>query len=303
MLKQRFVTTNGVRLNVLLTEKMHAETIVFLHYSSGDTTVWNSLLPYFENDYNIVIPEFRGHGDSDKPESGYTMNYFVEDLLGLFDELKLDQVHIVGSSLGVDVAVKAIPSLGSRVLSFICEGPPQNMFGPFGVYNLSGQEKEEKLKELLQQRREKQYPEFPTKQELIDAGRTNITNAGLSLNDFILTTIENNVFETTEGTFRWKMPRIVMDEFMEEFYQINFEELFKEIKCPVLFIPSEDEWASDSFRRFMDELNQTLPYFKSVKILGALHAFTMFFQYEEMATEMKTFLSEIKTRKMKQVTR
>ncbi|QOR68293.1 alpha/beta hydrolase [Cytobacillus suaedae] len=295
MLKQRFVTTNGVRLNVLLTEKIHTETIVFLHYSNGDATVWNALLPYFENDYNIVIPEFRGHGDSDKPERGYTMDYFVDDLLGLFDELGLDQVHIVGSSLGVDVAVKAIPSLGSRVLSFICEGPPQSMFGPLGVFDLNNQEKEEKIQELLHERSQKQYSDYVTKQELINAGKQNIVNAGLPLNEYISTTIEQNVFETNEGTFRWKMPRIVMDEFMEDFYHINFENLFKAITCPVLFIPSEDEWASESFCNFLDELNQSLPYFKAVKILGASHAFTLFFQYEEMAAAIKTFLEQIKT--------
>lgn len=303
MLKQKFVMTNGVRLNVLLTEEVHTETIVFLHYSNGDATVWNSVLPYFENDYNIVIPEFRGHGESDKPKSGYTMANFANDLLGLFDALKLDQVHIVGSSLGVDVAVKAIPSLGSRVLSFICEGPPQSMFGPFGVYNLSGQEKEEKIQELLLQRRVKQYPEYTTKQELIEAGKANITNAGFPLNEFISTTIENNVSETIEGTFRWKMPRVVMDEFMEDFYQINFEELFKEITCPVLFIPSEDEWDSKSFRGFMEELKQCLPYFKAINIPGASHAFTMFFQYDELATEIKAFWTKIKTLHPKQDTR
>jgi pimeloyl-ACP methyl ester carboxylesterase len=303
MLNQRYVTTNGVRLNVMLTDKVHPETIVFLHYSNGDATVWNSLLPYFKDEYNLVIPEFRGHGESDKPENGYTMEYFVDDLLGLFDELQLDQVHIVGSSLGVDVAVKAIPHLESRVLSFICEGPPQSMFGPLGVFNLKDQEKEEKIQELLQQRLEKKYPEYTTKKELIDAGKANIINAGLPYNKFISTTIEQNVFKTNEGTYRWKMPRIVMDEFMEEFYHINFEDLFNKITCPVLFIPSDGEWTSESFCGFMDELKDSLTYFKAVKILGASHAFTMFFHYEEMAKEMKLFLKEIRTAESSQVTR
>ncbi|MFT4416274.1 alpha/beta fold hydrolase [Fredinandcohnia humi] len=296
MLKQKFVTTNGVRLHVMISEMVHRETILFLHYSSGDATVWNSLLPYFQEEYNIVIPEFRGHGESDKPETGYTMDYFVNDLVGLVNELKLDQIHIVGSSLGVDVAVNAIPQLHGKVLSLSCEGPPQSMFGPLGVFNLNGEDKAQKLEELLQQRRERKYPEYSSKQELIEAGKANITNAGLPLNEFITATIENNVFETEEGTFRWKMHRVVMDEFMEEFFQLCFESLFKKVECPVLFIPSEDEWASESFQKYMEVLKKDLSYFEAVKIPGALHAFTMFFQKEEMATAIKGFLSRIPTR-------
>nr|WP_276203448.1 alpha/beta fold hydrolase [Paenibacillus wynnii] len=47
------------------------QAVLFLHFSGGNLNMWDGIIPQFEKNYSIVAPDFRGHGKSDKPESGY----------------------------------------------------------------------------------------------------------------------------------------------------------------------------------------------------------------------------------------
>jgi 2-succinyl-6-hydroxy-2,4-cyclohexadiene-1-carboxylate synthase len=37
------------------------ETILFLHFSGGTNQMWNGVIPHFNQSYNIMAPDFRGH--------------------------------------------------------------------------------------------------------------------------------------------------------------------------------------------------------------------------------------------------
>ncbi|MDS0256737.1 alpha/beta hydrolase [Thermoplasmatales archaeon AK] len=52
----------------------------------------------------LVIYDNRGVGKSSKPESAYTMNDFVNDLLGLVDHIGLDSFFLLGASMGGMIA-------------------------------------------------------------------------------------------------------------------------------------------------------------------------------------------------------
>jgi len=53
----------------------------------------------------VVMYDHRGHGRSERPESGYTLDAFVGDLEALLDRLELTgPVHLVGNSFGGTVA-------------------------------------------------------------------------------------------------------------------------------------------------------------------------------------------------------
>ena len=51
-----------------------------------------------------IAIDLRGHGDSDKPECGYTMADFAHDLLLFIDALGLDKTSLVGHSMGSFIA-------------------------------------------------------------------------------------------------------------------------------------------------------------------------------------------------------
>ena len=54
--------------------------------------------------HHIYAPDLRGHGDSDKPSSGYDWQVFVDDLKAFLDRFALRNLPVVGHSFGGTVA-------------------------------------------------------------------------------------------------------------------------------------------------------------------------------------------------------
>ncbi|WP_326595760.1 alpha/beta fold hydrolase [Streptomyces sp. NBC_01803] len=67
-----------------------------------------------------VMFDLRGHGRSERPESGYRIEDFIADLDALLDRLGIDQpVHLVGNSFGGTVALDYAAHHPERVASVL----------------------------------------------------------------------------------------------------------------------------------------------------------------------------------------
>lgn len=62
-----------------------------------------------------IAPDLRGRGQSDKPAHGYGIPFHANDLLSLCDALDLPTVHVVGHSLGAQIALFLAALHGPRV--------------------------------------------------------------------------------------------------------------------------------------------------------------------------------------------
>jgi len=79
--------------------------MVMLHPSSGYGRIWDHTACLLHPDFRIIAPDQRGHGDTVKPECGYSGEDFTADLRGLVQALGLGKIIIVGHSLGGRVAM------------------------------------------------------------------------------------------------------------------------------------------------------------------------------------------------------
>jgi pimeloyl-ACP methyl ester carboxylesterase len=52
------------------------------------------------DDYDVVMPDARGHGDSGAPEDGYRYDDLAADVVGLMDALDLSAPVLLGHSMG-----------------------------------------------------------------------------------------------------------------------------------------------------------------------------------------------------------
>lgn len=76
-------------------------TILMLHGYSADKNVWNRFAKHFTADYQVVIPDLAGHGESPfKHEWSYAMPAQAERVIALLDKLDIKQVHVIGNSMG-----------------------------------------------------------------------------------------------------------------------------------------------------------------------------------------------------------
>lgn len=83
--------------------------VVLLHPTGLSQAVWRTFgyVTDLRDDHRLVMPDFRGHGHSEKPHdpAAYGMDRLVDDILAVLDVFGLDRVSIVGYSLGSRVAL------------------------------------------------------------------------------------------------------------------------------------------------------------------------------------------------------
>jgi len=89
---------NGVKLGYEVSGS--GFPIVLLMGLGGDRKDWHEQVPIFAQHYRTITYDHRGTGESDKPETGYSIDQFADDCSGLLDHLNLDRVHLVGYSMG-----------------------------------------------------------------------------------------------------------------------------------------------------------------------------------------------------------
>jgi len=101
------------------------KTLVFVHGLSGSSSAWRDYETRFENDYNILTFDLRGHGKSLKPKlyDDYKISEFVSDIKTLTDFLKIETFALVGHSFGASVALEFLLSHREKVNAAVFLAP------------------------------------------------------------------------------------------------------------------------------------------------------------------------------------
>jgi pimeloyl-ACP methyl ester carboxylesterase len=122
------MTVNGLRTNVQLapgrTSIRTGETAVFLHGMGTDSLASFYLTlapPVAAAGIDVISYDLRGHGKTERPNSGYTIADFVADLHDLLNQLDVEQpVHLIGNSFGGTLAFSYAAAYPDQVRSIVC---------------------------------------------------------------------------------------------------------------------------------------------------------------------------------------
>ena len=74
--------------------------VVLLHPFPLNHHFWDGVVPSLSPRYRVVLPDLRGHGDSDAGEGPVTMQKLADDLDRLCRELNITRAIFVGVSIG-----------------------------------------------------------------------------------------------------------------------------------------------------------------------------------------------------------
>jgi len=87
--KVHYVTVGGGR-----------QTIVFVHCWAGNLGFWREQVPAFADKARLVLIDLPGHGQSDKPHTAYTPDFFASAVLAVMSDAHVDKATLVGHSMG-----------------------------------------------------------------------------------------------------------------------------------------------------------------------------------------------------------
>ncbi len=74
--------------------------LVLLHGLAANGACWTSLARALEREYDVIMPDARGHGTSSVPEYGYRYEDHANDVVGLIKALSLSPPILLGHSMG-----------------------------------------------------------------------------------------------------------------------------------------------------------------------------------------------------------
>ncbi len=124
----RHLDANGI--NIHYVRHGSGAPLVLLHGWPEFWLVWCKNIPALSGDFDVIAPDLRGFGDTDKtglPDSpGKLLGDYVEDLRGLADALGFERFGIVSHDVGAYVAqgfARKYPERLSGLFFFNCPYP------------------------------------------------------------------------------------------------------------------------------------------------------------------------------------
>ncbi len=74
--------------------------VILMHGLTANGACWTEVAHHLEGDFDLIMPDARGHGGSSKPAAGYCYQDHANDVVGLLQALLLPPAILVGHSMG-----------------------------------------------------------------------------------------------------------------------------------------------------------------------------------------------------------
>jgi pimeloyl-ACP methyl ester carboxylesterase len=104
MPKSNWAELDGNKLHYYdIGNRSNKSALVFIHGWTGNTELWHESYSAFPN-YRVIVVDLPGHGQSDKPKTEYTMEFFARSVDAVLKKTKVAKAVLVGHSMGMPIA-------------------------------------------------------------------------------------------------------------------------------------------------------------------------------------------------------
>lgn len=105
--------------------------LLIVHGYLGSTVCFLDLIDDLSSDLRVVMPDLPPFGASGTPECSCTMEYYLEFLELFTRTAGLERFHLMGTSMGANIAARYAAKHPQRVQSLV-------FLSPFGLYDQAG---------------------------------------------------------------------------------------------------------------------------------------------------------------------
>lgn len=289
-MQEKRVKVNQIELQIRDNEQ-EAEAIIFLHFGGANLMMWQRTIPYFQDRYRLILVDLRGHGKSDRPESGYHMDEVAGDVLAIMQHLDLERAHIVGTSLGAEVGLSLAANHPDQVLSLVLDGALSSEYGPYGIWEGSEADFAEHVAGQLAKIRNAPVPIYPSLEALVDDRRELFEKYGW-WNEYLETVVRYDARQLDQGEYTRGMGKQATENYMGHYYRYRFEDYYPKVKCPLLML-AEKDLEDGREKAAMLGLKGLAPQAKMVEISGWAHPYCWLLDPEPACQAITQFLDDI----------
>jgi len=128
--EHRMAAVNGINIHYVI--EGQGAPVVFIHGWPEFWYGWRRQIPVLSERYQVIVPDLRGFGYSDKPLHGYDTKSAASDIYELVQQLGHQQVSIVAHDIGVRVAYRFALDHEETVnrMVLLDSTPPMEQLGP-----------------------------------------------------------------------------------------------------------------------------------------------------------------------------
>lgn len=123
----RVALSTGVTLPYVSIGPSSAMPVLLLHAWGESHRAFDRLLPALNHDVRAVAIDLRGHGEADRPPTGYALTEVANDIVAFMDAVGLASAVLLGSSSGGYVAQQVAVTHPHRVSGLMLVGSPRNL--------------------------------------------------------------------------------------------------------------------------------------------------------------------------------
>jgi pimeloyl-ACP methyl ester carboxylesterase len=103
-LEHRFAVINGLRLHYVTAGQ--GDPVLLIHGFPQTWYEWHNVIPALAKRFTVIAPDYRGAGDSGRPQGGFDKHTMMEDLRGLIHSLGFKRIRLVGHDVGLMIAYR-----------------------------------------------------------------------------------------------------------------------------------------------------------------------------------------------------
>lgn len=281
----REILNKGTQIKVYEGSNKRGEPILFLHPQGSSSKVWEPFYHYFNKEYYVILMDLRGHGNSEKASFGYDIQTQCKDILAVLNELKINKIHLVGNSLGGDIATAFASIYPEYVMTLInIDSGMINYIGVKGERNLS------KAK-VVEEFKNREIKGFESKQDMYQYVQRSFPS---SLWDSYFEEWFKyvSIYKLGDGRISYQIPTHINTQIMEMICDLKYTELYTSITCPILFLPAEQE---DHLTIKLENIEvASHNTFTKTRIIPNSKHLMILNQAKEICQEITLFLNEIK---------
>ena len=286
-----FFISQRLKLHYVEWGNPDAPPLLLIHGGRDHCRSWDWTARALGNDWRIIAPDLRGHGESAwSPEGNYTPFAYIFDLAQLIHGLNLAPLTILSHSFGGNLALRytgLYPDQVKKLIAIEGIGPAPEILKKRESFSF-----QERWQNLVEEKRSFASKSHRRYKSIDDAlKRMKAVNGYLTDEQARHLTIHGTI-RNEDGTYSWKFDPYLRIGFGDMGSPLNLtpeqdKALWGAITCPVLHIYGDDSWASNPVK------DGRASFFKTAKVVSLPNAghWVQHDQFDAFMDEVNAFFA------------